>query len=48
MIVPFHDNEGYPDDPCLSCSKSYVEDIWGELCCDYQENCPFLHNNYKE
>ena len=22
------------DEPCLSCDKPYIEDIWNEWCCD--------------
>lgn len=34
------DNEGLLVDPCLSCDKPYMEDIWNEWCCDEKE-CPF-------
>ena len=34
------DNEGFAIEPCLSCDKAYVEDIWYELCCD-EKKCPF-------
>ena len=33
MVVE-RDEDGYPIEPCLSCDKSYIEDIWNELCCD--------------
>ena len=33
------DDEGLLKEPCLSCEKSYVEDIWYEWCCDEKE-CP--------
>ena len=28
------DDEYLPVEPCVSCEKSYVEDIWWEWCCD--------------
>lgn len=31
------DEEGLLDEPCLSCEKAYVEDIWHEWCCDEKE-----------
>ena len=31
------DEEGLLDEPCLSCEKSYTEDIWFEWCCDEKE-----------
>jgi hypothetical protein len=31
------DEEGLLDEPCLSCEKSYIEDIWFEWCCDEKE-----------
>ena len=34
------DNEGLIIEPCLSCEKSYMEDIWNEWCCDEKE-CPY-------
>ena len=33
------DEEGLLEEPCLSCDKAYVEDIWHEWCCDEKE-CP--------
>lgn len=32
--------EGDITEPCLSCDKAYVEDIWWEWCCDEKE-CPY-------
>ena len=32
-----HDEDGDIAEPCLSCGKAYVEDIWGEWCCDEKE-----------
>ena len=29
-----YDEDGLVEEPCLSCEKSYVEDIWYEMCCD--------------
>ena len=31
------DDEGLLCEPCLSCDKCYVEDIWDEWCCDEKE-----------
>lgn len=33
------DKDGLLDEPCVSCDKAYVEDIWHEWCCD-EEECP--------
>ena len=33
------DEEGFLEEPCLSCDKSYIEDLWYEWCCDEKE-CP--------
>ena len=35
------DEEGLLKEPCLSCDKAYVEDIWHEWCCDEKE-CPYM------
>lgn len=29
-----YDEDYLPEEPCLSCEKSYIEDIWNEYCCD--------------
>lgn len=29
-----YDEDYIPEEPCLSCEKSYIEDIWNEYCCD--------------
>ena len=29
-----YDEDYIPEEPCLSCEKSYIEDIWHEYCCD--------------
>ena len=34
------DEDGLLEEPCLSCDKAYVEDIWYEWCCDEKE-CPY-------
>lgn len=34
------DEDGLLEEPCLSCNKAYVEDIWYEWCCDEKE-CPY-------
>ena len=31
------DEDGFLEEPCLSCDKAYVEDIWHEWCCDEKE-----------
>ena len=33
--------DGLLEEPCLSCDKAYVEDIWNEWCCDEKE-CPYI------
>lgn len=33
------DEDGLLEEPCLSCDKAYVEDIWHEWCCNEKE-CP--------
>lgn len=38
------DEERDITEPCLSCGKAYVEDIWGEWCCD-EKKC--LHKKEK-
>jgi hypothetical protein len=29
--------EGIIEEPCVSCEKCYVEDIWNEFCCDERQ-----------
>ena len=31
------DEEGLLDEPCLSCKKAYVENLYFEWCCDEKE-----------
>ena len=31
------DEDYYPCEPCASCEKLYMEDIWFESCCDEKE-----------
>ena len=31
------DEDGLLEEPCLSCDRAYVEDIWNEWCCDKKE-----------
>lgn len=31
------DEDGLLKEPCLSCDKAYVEDIWCSWCCDEKE-----------
>ena len=40
MAKMFFDEEGILEEPCLSCDKAYVEDIWYEWGCDEKE-CPY-------
>lgn len=32
-----YDEDYIPEEPCLSCEKSYIEDIWNEYCCDEKQ-----------
>ena len=41
------DEEGLLEEPCLSCDKAHVEDIWHEWCCDEKE-CPYTAESEKE
>lgn len=34
MAMMYYDEEGDVSEPCLSCDKAYIEDIWYEWCCD--------------
>jgi len=34
MASMIFDEDGLLDEPCLSCDKAYVEDIWYGWCCD--------------
>ena len=40
MAKVIFDEERLLEEPCLSCDKAYVEDIWYEWCCDEKE-CPY-------
>ena len=42
------DEEGLLDEPCLSCEKSYIEDIWLEWCCDEKECVYRIKSGNKE
>lgn len=46
------DKDGLLEEPCLSCDKAYVEDIWNEWCCDESDYaCNYILdiiNKYKE
>ena len=37
MAKMIFDEDGLLEEPCLSCNKAYVEDIWYEWCCDEKE-----------
>lgn len=39
MAKMIFDEDGYLEEPCLSCDNAYLEDIWTEWCCDEKE-CP--------
>ena len=34
MASMIFDEDGLLDEPCLSCDKAYVEDIWYGWCCN--------------
>lgn len=34
------DEDGLLEEPCLSCDKPYIENIWYSWCCDERE-CPY-------
>jgi len=34
------DEDSLLQEPCLSCTKAYVENIWHEWCCKERE-CPY-------
>lgn len=40
MAEMVFDEEGLLEEPCLSCDKPYIEDIWNEWCCD-EKVCPY-------
>ena len=33
-----YDEDYILEEPCVSCEKCYIEDIWNEYCCD-EEQC---------
>lgn len=33
------DEEGLIEEPCLSCDKCYIDNLFHEWCCD-EEDCP--------
>lgn len=37
MAQIVYDEDYDLDEPCLSCDKAYMEDIWNEWCCDEKE-----------
>lgn len=41
MTKMIFDEDGLLEEPCLSCDKAYVEDIWYEWCCN-EKKC--THN----
>ena len=47
MAKMIFDEEGFLEEPCLSCDKSYIEDIWHEWCCDEKE-CPYKAENKEQ
>ena len=40
MAKIIFDEDGLLEEPCVSCDKAYIEDIWHEWCCDEKE-CPY-------
>ena len=40
MTNMVYDEDGFLEEPCLSCDKSYVEFIFHEWCCSAKE-CPY-------
>ena len=44
MSEMIFDEDRLLDEPCLSCNKAYVEDIWYEWCCD-EKACPYKIDN---
>ena len=42
-----YDEDGYLKEPCLSCEKSYIEDIWYSWQCDEKE-CQYKKGKEKE
>lgn len=52
MAKMIFDKDGLLEEPCLSCDKAYVEDIWNEWCCDESDYaCNYILdiiNKYKE
>ncbi len=44
MAIINHDEEGLLEEPCLSCDKPYLEDIWLDWCCD-EKVCPYKAEN---
>lgn len=41
------DEEGLLEEPCLSCDKAYVEDIWYNWCCD-EKKCSYTEESEVE
>lgn len=37
MAEIVYDEDYDLDEPCLSCDRAYMEDIWNEWCCDEKE-----------
>lgn len=46
MTKIIFDEEGLLEEPCLSCDKAYIEDIWNEWHCDEKE-CPYKSESEK-
>ena len=40
MAEMIFDEEGILTEPCLSCDKAYVDDLFYEWCCD-EKKCPY-------
>ena len=37
MAKMIFDEDGLLEEPCLSCDKAYIEDLWNAWCCDEKE-----------
>jgi hypothetical protein len=51
MAKMIFDEDGLLCEPCLSCDKPYVENVWNEWRCDEKEcphNCNFCSTIYPE
>lgn len=47
MRLCIRNEDNYVSEPCLGCPNHYVEDIWGDDCCDAKE-CIYQEEYDKE